>query len=50
MKATPRFGAMENGECGTVDDCHPNSLGFLRMAERMLPLLEKLLNEVDKNV
>lgn len=39
------FGAMENGECGTVDDCHPNSLGFLRMTERMLPLLDKLLNK-----
>ena len=43
------FGAMENGECGTVDDCHPNSLGFLRMAERMFPLLDKLLNESEKN-
>ena len=38
------FGSLENGECGTVDDCHPDSLGFLRMTERMLPLLDKLLN------
>ena len=38
------FGAAENGECGTVDDCHPDSLGFLRMAERLAPLLERLLN------
>ena len=38
------FGSMEGGECGTVDDCHPNSLGFLRMAERMYPVLDKLLN------
>ena len=37
------FGAAERGECGTVDDCHPDSLGFLRMAERLRPLLEELL-------
>lgn len=39
------FGEAENGECGTVDDCHPNSLGFLRMYERVLPLLKTLLNK-----
>ena len=39
------FGADKNGECGTVDDCHPDSLGFLRMAERVYPILDKLLNE-----
>ena len=39
------YGALENGECGTVDNCHPNSLGFLRMAEKMYPLLDKLLND-----
>ncbi len=38
------FGSDVNGECGTVDDCHPNSLGFLRMAERVYPVLNKLLN------
>lgn len=38
------FGALQNGECGTVDDCHPDSLGFLRMAERVYPVLDKLLN------
>jgi lysophospholipase L1-like esterase len=38
------FGILENGECGTIDDCHPNSLGFFRMAERVYPLLNKLLN------
>ena len=38
------FGALEIGECGTVDDCHPNSLGFLRMAERVFPVLNDLLN------
>lgn len=39
------FGSLENGECGTVDDCHPDSLGFLRMAERVYPLLNRLLNK-----
>lgn len=38
------FGNLENGECGTVDDCHPDSLGFLRMAQRVYPLLNQLLN------
>lgn len=38
------FGALENGECGTVDGLHPDSLGFLRMAERVYPLLNTLLN------
>ena len=38
------FGASINGEYGTVDDCHPDSLGFLRMAERVYPVLNKLLN------
>ena len=38
------FGASVSGECGTVDDCHPNPLGFLRMAERVYPILEALLN------
>lgn len=39
------FGDLENGECGTVDDCHPDSLGFLRMTEKIYPLLNKLLNK-----
>ena len=38
------FGALENGECGTIDDSHPDSLGFLRMAERVYPVLNRLLN------
>ena len=38
------FGSFVNGECGTVDNCHPDSLGFLRMAERVYPVLNKLLN------
>ncbi len=37
------FGALENGECGTVDGTHPDSLGFLRMAERVYPVLARLL-------
>ena len=38
------FGALKNGDCGTVDGTHPDSLGFLRMAERVYPLLDRLLN------
>lgn len=37
------FGECENGECGTVDGTHPDSLGFLRMAERVYPVLNKIL-------
>lgn len=37
------FGKAVGGECGTVDDCHPDSLGFLRMAEAVYPLLKQLL-------
>ena len=37
------FGSLENGECGTVDGTHPDSLGFLRMAERVYPVLDRLL-------
>lgn len=39
------FGEGLSGECGTVDRCHPDSLGFLRMAELVYPLLNKLLNK-----
>ena len=39
------FGELERGECGTVDNTHPDSLGFLRMAEALLPVLKKVLNE-----
>ena len=38
------FGELVRGECGTVDNCHPDSLGFLRMAEALRPTLDKLLN------
>lgn len=31
-------------DCCTVDGCHPNDLGFLRMAETVLPVLRKALN------
>lgn len=37
------FGKLVGGECGTVDNCHPDSLGFLRMAEALLPTLKKAL-------
>jgi hypothetical protein len=39
------FGECERGECGTVDNSHPDSLGFLRMAEALLPTLKKVLGE-----
>ncbi len=39
------FGELHNGECGTADTCHPDSLGFFRMAERLYPILNKLLNK-----
>lgn len=38
------FGAALRDSC-TVDGCHPNDLGFMRMAEAMLPTLEPLLCE-----
>ncbi len=38
------FGSLVGGECGTVDNTHPDSLGFLRMAEALYPSLDKLLN------
>ena len=38
------FSALENGECGTVDNGHLDSLVFLRMAEFLYPLLYKLLH------
>ena len=38
------FGALKNGECGTVDGLHPDSLGFLRMAQRVYPVLNRILN------
>ncbi len=38
------FGTDVNGECGTVDETHPDSVGFLRMAERVYPILNHILN------
>lgn len=32
-------------DCCTQDTCHPNDLGFYRMAKRIEPILKKLLNE-----
>ena len=29
----------------TVDGCHPNDLGFYRMAMKIAPVLERLLKE-----
>ncbi len=35
----------EDRDCCTVDGCHPNDLGFYRMAKTILPVLEKWLNK-----
>ena len=43
------FGSLSNGECGTVDGCHPDSLGFLRMSEKIYPVLNCLLNDISKS-
>jgi hypothetical protein len=40
------LGEEKSGECGTIDDCHPDSLGFLRMAERLEPVLKSILNKI----
>ncbi len=37
------FGKTDRDAC-TVDGCHPNDIGFLRMAETILPVLKKALN------
>jgi hypothetical protein len=36
------FGTRDRDAC-TVDTCHPNDLGFMRMAEAVYPVLEKAL-------
>lgn len=36
------FGKTDRDAC-TVDGCHPNDIGFLRMAETVLPVLKKAL-------
>ncbi len=38
------FGTLKKGECGTVDGAHPDSLGFLRMAECVYPVLKSILD------
>ena len=32
------------GDCGTVDNCHPNDLGFYCMAKALEPVLRSVLN------
>lgn len=36
------FGTRDRDAC-TVDTCHPNDLGFMRMAEAVYPVLKKIL-------
>lgn len=38
------FGTKDRDAC-TVDGCHPNDLGFMRMAENVKPALEKALQK-----
>lgn len=38
------FGNTGRSEC-TIDGCHPNALGFMRMAETIYPLASKLLSQ-----
>lgn len=38
------FGTQDRDAC-TVDGCHPNDLGFMRMAEHICPAIEKALNK-----
>lgn len=33
-----------NRDCCTVDGCHPNDLGFVRMAEYIFPTLKKMIH------
>lgn len=37
------FGAQNRDAC-TVDGCHPNDLGFMRMAEAIYPVIRRALN------
>lgn len=37
------FGSKDRDAC-TVDGCHPNDLGFMRMAENIYPAIKKALN------
>lgn len=39
------FGKIGRPEC-TVDGCHPNTLGFLRMAEQIYPVMQEMLKNV----
>jgi lysophospholipase L1-like esterase len=36
------FGDSDRDSC-TVDGCHPNDLGFFRMAEKVIPVLKEML-------
>ena len=37
-----KFGEEGCGEC-TVDGTHPNALGFMRMAEKIYPVMKEAL-------
>ena len=35
----------ESAQAATVDNCHPNDLGFYMMAQKLAPVIQKLLTE-----
>lgn len=39
------FAGYEYDAC-TVDGCHPNDLGFYRMAQGMFPILKKIIYKI----
>ena len=40
------YGETDRNLC-SFDDCHPNDLGFFRMASTIRPVLQKVLEELD---
>lgn len=44
IDGTTLFGKADRTAC-TVDKCHPNDLGFFKMAQTILPVLKKLLKK-----
>lgn len=43
------FFKMGDRDCCTVDGCHPNDLGFYRMAKSLNKIIKQILSKVEKN-
>ena len=43
------FGDTERSIC-TIEGCHPTDLGFMRMAERIYPVLKSILEKSYENL